>query len=75
MIIKRYFRGSYTTFKIVSVKLDSLQLRPNNYEVDRISGIVQIDKEENYSDSTFTMPAGSLHEMFAAGDILDINRK
>lgn len=66
--------GAYTTFKLVSVNADSVQIRPNNYEVDRISGIVDIDKDENYSDSTFTMPAGSLQDMFTSGDILDINR-
>jgi hypothetical protein len=66
--------GAYTTFKVVNVKSDSVQVRLNDYEVNTLSGITKIDKEENYSDSTYTMPVSSLNEMFTAGEIVDVNR-
>jgi len=66
--------GAYTTFKIIAVKSDSLEVRLNNYEVNTLSGLTNIDKDENYSDSTYVMTVGSLNEMFTAGEIVDVNR-
>ena len=66
--------GAYTTFKVVNVKSDSVQVRLNDYEVNTSSGIPKIDIEENYSDSTYLMPVSSLNEMFTTGEIVDVNR-
>jgi hypothetical protein len=66
--------SAYTTFKIVGVGADTLEVNFNNYEVDKITGIYKIEKDENYSDSVFLLPKASIQEMFAGGDILDINR-
>jgi hypothetical protein len=66
--------GAYTTFRVVDVGPDSLAVSFNNYEVDKFSGLYTIDKEENYSDTTYMLTRSELMKMFASGDILDINR-
>lgn len=66
--------GAYTTFRIAEVGEDSLAVSFNNYEVNKITGLSKIDKEENYSDTLYMLPRTELNEMFAAGEILDINR-
>jgi hypothetical protein len=66
--------GSYTTFKIVNVKPDTVEVRFNDYETNKITGISTIDIEENYSDTTYVLPAVTIREMFAAGEVVDVNR-
>lgn len=68
--------GNYTLFKLQSVTADSVIVTFNNYEVNKITGLTQIDKEENYSDSTlYAFSRAQISAMFEAGEILDINRK
>jgi len=67
--------GAYTTFRIVNVKMDTIAVHLNNYEVKTVSGINKLDKDENYSDSTYLIPVSTLQEMFTAGEIVDINRR
>jgi hypothetical protein len=66
--------GSYTTFKIANVKTDTVEVWLNDYETNKITGINKIDKEENYSDTTYTMTMNTIREMYAAGEIVDVNR-
>ena len=66
--------GHYTLFKINEVRNDTVIVRFNDYEVDRISGLHQINMDQNYSDSTYSLTKAELTEMFAAGNIADINR-
>src|SRR5687768_16490046 len=66
--------GSYTLFKIAEVGSDTLIVRFNDYEVNQLSGLYTIDKLENYSDKTYYLSKMELKEMFAAGNIADINR-
>jgi hypothetical protein len=68
--------AAYTTFKITEVvNTDTLAVNFNAYETNKITGLTDIDKEENYSDTTYFMTRAKLMEMYASGDILDINRK
>ena len=66
--------GAYTTFRVVGMHSDTLTVNFNNYQVDKISGIYNIDKIENYSDSVYQITSTELQKMYAAGEILDINR-
>ncbi|WP_254156248.1 hypothetical protein [Chryseosolibacter indicus] len=66
--------GAYTTFRVSEVGTDTLKVHFNNYEVNKISGIYQIDKEENYSDTTYQITRTELQQMYAGGEIVDINR-
>ena len=67
--------GSYTTFRVVNVQMDTLAVKLNNYEVQTVTGIRQLDKDENYSDSVYFIPVNAVREMFTAGEIVDINRQ
>ena len=68
--------GSYTTFRVVNFETDTVLVNLNSYEVDKATGIRDIDKSENYSDSLiYALPHAELKQMFSAGEILDINRK
>lgn len=66
--------GSYTTFRVVNVRMDTLEVNLNNYEVSTVSGISKLHKDENYSDSSYFIPVTAVREMFTAGEIVDINR-
>src|SRR6187402_2989521 len=39
----------YSTLKVVSVSADSVFVSPNGYETNKMSGIYEIDKAENYA--------------------------
>jgi hypothetical protein len=67
--------GAYTTFKVTEVGADTLMVSFNNYETNKITGIPQIDKAENYSDTLYYLTRAKIQEMFTSGEILDINRK
>ncbi len=67
--------GAYTTFRVAEAPGDTVTVSFNDYEVDRVSGIYKIDKDENYSEELYYLTRAQLQEMFSAGDILDINRK
>lgn len=68
--------GSYTTFKLMHVTSDSVIVIYNAYEVNKITGISQIDKEENYSDTVmYALSRAEVKALHEKGDIIDINRK
>jgi hypothetical protein len=66
---------SYSTMKVVRVAGDSIFVAPNEYETNKISGLYEIDKEENYSEFVFGMEKERVQEMFDEGDIIDVNRR
>lgn len=66
--------NSYSTFKVVEVFADSIYVNHNDYEIDRVSSISKIDKEENYPDDIYVISTDEILEMYAAGDIEDIER-
>jgi hypothetical protein len=67
--------GAYSTFRLSDVATDTVSVNFNNYEVDKISGLYKIEKEENYSDTTYYLSRVQLTEMDSAGEIVDIDRK
>lgn len=66
--------NSYSTFKVVEVFSDSIFVNQNDYEIDKISAIDEIDKEDNYPDDIYVITSDEIMEMYAAGDIKDIER-
>ena len=67
--------NSYSTFKIIEVFEDSIYVDQNDYEIDKLSAIHKIDKEENYSGDIYVVTTAEIKEMFDAGDIDDIERE
>jgi len=66
--------NSYSTFKVVEVFEDSIYVNQNDYEIDRLSSIDEIDKAENYPDDIYVISNAEIKEMHAAGEIKDIER-
>jgi ribosomal protein L3 len=66
---------SYSTMKVIRVTSDSVLVVPNEYETNKVSGLREINKEENYSDVNFNVARLRIKEMFNEGDIIDISRK
>ena len=67
--------GHYSTFKIVGVTQDSVYVSPNEYETNKVTGVDDIDKEENYSDEIYGMARKDIDEMYQQGEIYDIHRR
>ncbi len=65
---------SYSTFKITEVFEDSIYVDQNDYEIDELSEIYKIDKEENYPGDIYVVTKAEIKEMFNDGDIKDIER-
>jgi len=66
--------NSYSTFKIVEVFDDSVYINQNDYEIDRLSAIYKIDKEENYPSDIYVVSKAEMQSLYEAGDIVDIER-
>lgn len=67
--------NSYSTFKIVEVFDDSVYINQNDYEIDRLSAIYKIDKEENYPTDIYVVSKEEMQSLYEAGDIVDIQRE
>lgn len=67
--------NSYSTFKIVEVFNDSVYIHQNDYEIDKLSAIYKIDKEENYPNDIYVVSKEEMQELYEAGDIVDIKRE
>lgn len=66
--------NSYSTFKVVEVFQDSMYISQNDYEIDKLSAVYKIEKEENYPDEIYVVTAEEIKDMYAAGEIKDIDR-
>ncbi len=66
--------NSYSTWKVVGVSSDSVEISENQYEINKLSKIYKIDKPENYSLYPFKIAKTTLQFMYDSGDIKDINR-
>lgn len=64
----------YSTFKIMSVTKDSIYVIYNDYETDKISGVHQIDKDENYTSEEYSISKTNYIELFNNKEFLDVNR-
>ncbi|NND77629.1 MAG: hypothetical protein HKN39_05550 [Flavobacteriales bacterium] len=67
--------GSYSCMRITNVTADSLFVQPNMYEVNKSSGIGEIDTEENYLNFSYGIHREDIARMFNSDEIYDIVRK
>jgi hypothetical protein len=67
----------YTLFKVDDVKEDSIFLRINQYQTNKISGLSDLKRKGDggYSEETFVFLKSELKEMLSKGEIIDIDRK
>ncbi|MGC3943710.1 MAG: hypothetical protein QM762_04080 [Chryseolinea sp.] len=65
---------NYTTFRIEAVSGDSLLVAWNSYEVTKATGLTQIEKDENYTE-TVMIPRSEVSDMKKANSIYHIYRK
>jgi len=66
--------GLYTSFKIVNIAGDSIEVSLNRMEVNKESGVSTIDKPENYTELTEIYTKKELSEMFGSGKINEVRR-
>lgn len=67
-------KGSYSSFKVVDILSDSLVIAPNEYEINKMEEVDEIDKPENYSEMTYSISKEEVRKMYDSGEIFDINR-
>ena len=69
--------NQYTLFKVDNVKGDSIFLRVNEYETNKLSGLNDLKRKGDmaYSEETFSFLKSELKEMLSKGEIIDIERK
>lgn len=69
--------SQYTLYKIEEVQADSVFLKINNYETNKISGLRDLKNKGNdsYSTDVFGFSKAELKVMLDKGEILDIDRK
>jgi hypothetical protein len=67
---------SYTTFKIVGFENDSILISYNIYETNKMTGIHDIDKPENYDEEDlYLLSKAELTKMYEEGTVYDIKRE
>ncbi len=65
----------YSTFKVLQVFKDSLYVSYNGMETNKRSGIKDIDKPANYSDSLYyVLTTKNIESLKESGDLVDIER-
>jgi hypothetical protein len=64
----------YSTLKVAVVSADSVFVTPNEYETNKMSGISEIDKAENYGDQSYGISMSDLKKMHTENEIYDIDR-
>lgn len=64
----------YTSMKISHLTRDTVYFYFNQYEVDRITGMDRIKKEENYSKEATGISLPTLQQLFDEGEVVDIER-
>jgi len=69
--------SQYTLFKVDDVKGDSIFVRINQYETNKISGLSDLKRKGDvaYSEENFVFLKAELKEMMSKGEILDIERQ
>lgn len=67
--------GYFTAYKIVSVDKDSIEFTLNLKEVNKIRGVADIDKPENYPGLTQKFSRKQVETMYQSEEIPDIIRK
>ena len=69
--------NQYTLYKVDQVQGDSVLVRLNKYETDKLTGVDDLKtKGENaYSDEEFSLAKSELKLMLEKGEIIDIDRE
>ena len=67
-------RGSYSSLKVDSVSFDSVFVYQNDQSTFRRSKVYFINRNENYSYSSYGISRKRIEEMYGAEDIFDILR-
>ncbi len=67
--------GHYTTMRVSDKVNDSIILEFNAYEIDKMSQVYKIDKEENYESEKFAIHKTDLKTMYDSDEIYRISRK
>src|SRR5215203_1149628 len=67
----------YTLYKIDDVQGDSVFIRINNYETNKLTGLDDLKRkgETAYSEDVFSITKADLKKMLEKGDVIDIERK
>ena len=70
-------QNQYTLYKIDYVQGDSVFIRINNYETNKVTGLDDLKRkgENAYSEDVFSVTKTQLKEMFDKGDVIDIERQ
>jgi hypothetical protein len=66
--------GRYSTFKVAEITNDSIFLYPNDYEINKVTRVYKIDKENNYSDSAIGFTRQEVVNLYNSGTIYDVDR-
>jgi len=65
--------NQYTLFKVDHVAGDSVFIQMNNYETNKRTGLIDLEKKE-YSELIYGFSKAELKEMLQKGEILEIKR-
>ncbi|MGO4911123.1 hypothetical protein [Leeuwenhoekiella sp. W20_SRS_FM14] len=65
----------YSTLMLTEITKDSVIFRLNDYETQKISGIRDIEKTENYSLDEYSLSREEIKRMYDQGEIIDVNRE
>jgi len=70
-------QNQYTLYKIDDVQGDSVFIRVNNYETNKVTGLDDLKRkgETAYSEDVFSITKTDLKKMLDKGEVLDIERQ
>jgi hypothetical protein len=68
--------NQYTLYKVAGVEGDSVLIRFNRYETNKITGLSDLKRkgDEGYSEDIYSFGKSELKQMFEKGEIRDIER-
>lgn len=66
--------GRYSLFRVEVVSQDSLYILMNEYETTASSNLDELNIEENYDQTMYSIGRDRVNEMYEEGKILNINR-
>ena len=67
----------YTLYRVDQVEADSVIIRINKFETDKVSGLADLKSkgESGYDEEQYAIAKSQLQTMFNKGEVLDIDRK
>lgn len=67
-------KDTFSTLKVTSVAEDSIYVVFNNHEIDKMSSIYKIEKQENYAEEQVAMSRLEVKEMYDLNTIYSVIR-